>query len=67
MLKRSQSLSLQIPTGAGEWIASLPCTPEPGLPQAFPDFQRVTISGDYCAGVKSSITLLLDLTVVDLN
>ncbi|XP_075884732.1 AMP deaminase 3b isoform X2 [Nelusetta ayraudi] len=51
MLKRSQSLSLQIPTGAGEWIASLPCTPEPGLPQAFPDFQRVTISGDYCAGI----------------
>lgn len=61
MLKRSQSLSLQIPTGAGEWTPSLPCTPEPGLPQAFPDFQRVTISGDYCAGVKSFIILSMEL------
>ncbi|TNN00123.1 hypothetical protein fugu_011369 [Takifugu bimaculatus] len=50
MLKRSQSLSLQMP-GAPEWAASSPCTPEPVFHESFPDFQRVTISGDYCAGI----------------
>ncbi|XP_009696312.1 PREDICTED: AMP deaminase 3-like, partial [Cariama cristata] len=59
---RSQSLSLQIPSQ--EWKAPstnpvlTPATP--GLPSAFlpvqvpydvPEFQRVSISGDYCAGV----------------
>lgn len=49
MLKRSQSLSLQTSV-SGEWVTS-PCTPEPVFHEGFPDFQRVTISGDYCAGV----------------
>uniref|UniRef100_A0A8C8SYM9 AMP deaminase n=1 Tax=Pelusios castaneus TaxID=367368 RepID=A0A8C8SYM9_9SAUR len=59
---RSQSLSLQIPSQ--DWIApsvspvSSPATPVlPGVvqpvqvPYTVPEFQRVTISGDYCAGV----------------
>lgn len=56
MLKRSQSVSLQLPV-AGDWAMSMgssilsPVTPEPSLPD-FPDFQRLTISGDYCAGVN---------------
>nr|XP_046251161.1 AMP deaminase 3b isoform X1 [Scatophagus argus]XP_046251162.1 AMP deaminase 3b isoform X1 [Scatophagus argus]XP_046251163.1 AMP deaminase 3b isoform X1 [Scatophagus argus]XP_046251164.1 AMP deaminase 3b isoform X1 [Scatophagus argus] len=56
MLKRSQSVSLQIPVSV-DWNQSMgtsvfsPSTPEPSLPQCFPDFQRVTISGDYCAGI----------------
>lgn len=54
MMKRSQSLSLQIPT-SGDWAPSLPCTPEPTLLQGLPEFQRVTISGDYCAGVSKII------------
>uniref|UniRef100_A0A3Q1EAM2 AMP deaminase n=1 Tax=Acanthochromis polyacanthus TaxID=80966 RepID=A0A3Q1EAM2_9TELE len=55
MLKRSQSVSLQIP--CPDWALSgvspllSPTTPEPVLPESFPDFQRVTISGDYCAGI----------------
>ncbi|XP_026221027.1 AMP deaminase 3b isoform X1 [Anabas testudineus] len=51
-LKRSQSISFQIPVG-GEWAPApvSPTTAEPSLPEAFPEFQRVTISGDYCAGV----------------
>ncbi|XP_070762970.1 AMP deaminase 3b [Enoplosus armatus] len=54
-LKRSQSVALQIPSG--DWATSVvspmlsPTTPEPCLPETFPDFQRVTISGDYCAGI----------------
>lgn len=55
MLKRSQSVSLQIPIGS-DWAQamgpSMPPTPEPFLPEGFLDFQRVTISGDYCAGVN---------------
>uniref|UniRef100_A0A3B4T8B0 AMP deaminase n=1 Tax=Seriola dumerili TaxID=41447 RepID=A0A3B4T8B0_SERDU len=73
MLKRSQSVSLQIPV-SGDWALSVvspmlsPTTPEPHLPESFPDFQRVTISGDYCAGItvedyeqaaKSLLTALL--------
>ncbi|KAL8169851.1 UNVERIFIED_CONTAM: AMP deaminase 3 [Gekko kuhli] len=59
---RSQSLSLQIPSQ--EWkpptAAPVISPPTPVLPGAFqscqgtydvPEFQRVTISGDYCAGV----------------
>ncbi|XP_023137721.1 AMP deaminase 3b isoform X2 [Amphiprion ocellaris] len=55
MLKRSQSVSLQIP--CPDWVLPgvspllSPATPEPALPESFPDFQRVTISGDYCAGI----------------
>ncbi|XP_029378023.1 AMP deaminase 3b isoform X1 [Echeneis naucrates] len=54
-LKRSQSLSLQLP--GSDWPLSSaspllsPTEPEPDLPDSFPDFQRVTISGDYCAGI----------------
>ncbi|KAG7221089.1 hypothetical protein INR49_017530 [Caranx melampygus] len=73
MLKRSQSVSLQIPIG-GDWALSgvspvlSPTTPEPHLPDSFLEFQRVTISGDYCAGItvedyeqaaKSLLTALL--------
>lgn len=64
---RSQSLSLQMPTQQdwkGPPTASptmSPATPlvpgatsKPGLaPYAMPEYQRVTISGDYCAGVRS--------------
>lgn len=63
---RSQSLSLQMPTQQ-DWKgpptaspAMSPTTPVlPGVtsqpmpaPYAMPEFQRVTISGDYCAGVR---------------
>lgn len=63
---RSQSLSLQMPTQQ-DWKgppttspAMPPATPMlPGAtsqptpaPYAMPEFQRVTISGDYCAGVR---------------
>ncbi|XP_057693615.1 AMP deaminase 3-like isoform X1 [Corythoichthys intestinalis] len=55
MMKRSQSLSLQIPTSDWSlWTHSpvlSPTTPEPVFSESFPDFQRVTISGDYCAGI----------------
>ncbi|XP_071347149.1 AMP deaminase 3b isoform X1 [Trachinotus anak] len=56
MLKRSQSVSLQIPISV-DWTLSAvspilsPTTPEPHFPESFPEFQRVTISGDYCAGI----------------
>lgn len=64
---RSQSLSLQMPTQQ-DWKgpptvspAVSPVTPlvpgatsKPGpAPYAMPEYQRVTISGDYCAGVRS--------------
>ncbi|XP_008409109.1 AMP deaminase 3b [Poecilia reticulata] len=49
LLKRSQSMSLQ-----DDWRAS-PLTTSGGaeafIPENFPEYQRVTISGDYCAGV----------------
>uniref|UniRef100_A0A4W6G0A2 AMP deaminase n=2 Tax=Lates calcarifer TaxID=8187 RepID=A0A4W6G0A2_LATCA len=54
MLKRSHSMSLSVST---DWALSLvspllsPTIPEPCQPEIFPDFQRVTISGDYCAGI----------------
>lgn len=66
---RSQSLSLQIPTQQ-DWKgpptaspAMSPKTPVlPGAtsqpmpePYGLPEFQRVTISGDYCAGVRCPI------------
>ncbi|KAG8125801.1 hypothetical protein E2320_020901 [Naja naja] len=59
---RSQSLSLQIPLQDWKPPSATPAVspPTPVLPGAFqpiqgtydiPEFQRVTISGDYCAGV----------------
>lgn len=65
MLKRSQSLSLQAPGGA-EWAAASPCSPEPVFHESFPDFQRVTISGDYCAGVTRTRTPRVIRTLTDL-
>ncbi|XP_047436490.1 AMP deaminase 3 isoform X2 [Mugil cephalus] len=54
---RSQSMSLQIPLNT-DWTRSLAATPfmSPSstcssLPENCPDYQRVTISGDYCAGI----------------
>lgn len=55
-LMRSQSISLQIPV-APEWAMSVisplltPSSPTGPLPINIPEFQRVTISGDYCAGI----------------
>ncbi|KAM4619231.1 AMP deaminase 3b [Polymixia lowei] len=55
-MKRSQSVSLQLPV-CGDWVLHgappllSPVTPEPSLPENLPEFQRVTISGDYCAGI----------------
>ncbi|XP_068578787.1 AMP deaminase 3-like isoform X1 [Cebidichthys violaceus] len=53
-LKRSQSVSSQVP-GDSDWTRS-PTTLDSATAEAcpredFPDFQRVTISGDYCAGI----------------
>uniref|UniRef100_A0A4W6E7R1 AMP deaminase n=1 Tax=Lates calcarifer TaxID=8187 RepID=A0A4W6E7R1_LATCA len=54
---RSQSMSLQIPVNT-DWTRSVAVTPflSPSstcssLPENCPDYQRVTISGDYCAGI----------------
>ncbi|XP_033823902.2 AMP deaminase 3b isoform X2 [Periophthalmus magnuspinnatus] len=60
MLQRSQSLSLQIPDwvspGLGPGLSPglspvPPLTPEPPPSLNVLEFQRVTISGDYCAGI----------------
>lgn len=75
---RSQSLSLQIPSQ--EWKAP-PAIPTlspttPVLQHAFlpvqvpydvPEFQRVSISGDYCAGVRNYFFSLLQLGQKILN
>ncbi|KAJ3596679.1 hypothetical protein NHX12_003083 [Muraenolepis orangiensis] len=47
-MKRSQSLLLQ-----SDSLLPVTCpeTSQPSLPENLPDFQRVTISGDYCAGI----------------
>lgn len=50
-LKRSQSVSLQMPPDWTPTPAQTPATAESLLSDSFPDFQRVTISGDYCAGI----------------
>lgn len=50
-LKRSQSVSLQMPPDWTPPPAQTPATAESLLSDSFPDFQRVTISGDYCAGI----------------
>lgn len=55
-LLRSHSVSLQIPN-VSEWAMSVisplltPSTDAETVPINIPEFQRVTISGDYCAGV----------------
>ncbi|XP_048856016.1 AMP deaminase 3-like isoform X1 [Brienomyrus brachyistius] len=55
-LIRSQSMSLQIPVST-DWTFSVvspllsPASTCPSLPDNIPEFQRVTISGDYCAGI----------------
>ncbi|XP_051513189.1 AMP deaminase 3b isoform X1 [Myxocyprinus asiaticus] len=55
-LMRSQSMSLQIPT-ARDWAMSVisplltPTIETDSIPINIPEFQRVTISGDYCAGI----------------
>ncbi|XP_035011866.2 AMP deaminase 3 isoform X1 [Hippoglossus stenolepis] len=53
MLKRSQSVSLQMPV-SGDWAQAMVSpllSPVTADHESFPDFQRVTISGDYCAGI----------------
>ncbi|XP_040017796.2 AMP deaminase 3 isoform X1 [Gasterosteus aculeatus] len=58
-LKRSQTVSSQIPSdddlvrsGGSQLSPVLDSdTTEPLVREDFPDFQRVTISGDYCAGI----------------
>ncbi|XP_072242501.1 AMP deaminase 3b isoform X2 [Leuresthes tenuis] len=54
MLKRSKSVSSQVLTSV-DWSQSgeapAPATFEPCLQVILPEFQRVTISGDYCAGI----------------
>uniref|UniRef100_A0A8D3BXX4 AMP deaminase n=1 Tax=Scophthalmus maximus TaxID=52904 RepID=A0A8D3BXX4_SCOMX len=54
---RSQSMGLQIPVNT-DWPRQVAATPfhSPSstcssVPENCPDFQRVTISGDYCAGI----------------
>ncbi|KAK1799230.1 hypothetical protein P4O66_006704 [Electrophorus voltai] len=53
---RSQSMSLQISVGV-DWARPMvaPLLPSPSaattVPDNFPEYQRVTISGDYCAGI----------------
>uniref|UniRef100_A0A8C9SZ89 AMP deaminase n=1 Tax=Scleropages formosus TaxID=113540 RepID=A0A8C9SZ89_SCLFO len=55
-LIRSQSMSLQIPVST-DWALSVvspllsPASTCPSIPDNVPEFQRVTISGDYCAGI----------------
>ncbi|XP_051580817.1 AMP deaminase 3-like isoform X2 [Myxocyprinus asiaticus] len=53
-LMRSHSMSLQIPS-ARDWamsvISPLLTPTVDALPINIPEFQRVTISGDYCAGI----------------
>ncbi|XP_013882334.1 AMP deaminase 3 isoform X1 [Austrofundulus limnaeus] len=57
MLIRSQSLSLQIPvttdgSGPGTFTPLMSASSTfSSAPETCPDFQRVTISGDYCAGI----------------
>uniref|UniRef100_A0A674AJ55 AMP deaminase n=1 Tax=Salmo trutta TaxID=8032 RepID=A0A674AJ55_SALTR len=60
-MKRSQLVSQQFPSSLNinpEWAMSVvtpllfPGTPVcPSIPENSPEFQRVTISGDYCAGI----------------
>ncbi|KAM4573114.1 AMP deaminase 3b isoform 2-T2 [Odontesthes bonariensis] len=54
LLKRSQSVSSQALTSL-DWAQSgaspTPAACQPSLQEILPEFQRVTISGDYCAGI----------------
>ncbi|KAF6721518.1 AMP deaminase 3 [Oryzias melastigma] len=56
LLKRSQSVSLQIPESFDRTPSEVSPIPTPVEiescpPVSFPEYQRVTISGDYCAGI----------------
>lgn len=57
MLRRTQSVSQQFPTVCPDWAFSVvaplisPTDVIPPERKPVPEFQRVTISGDYCAGV----------------
>lgn len=62
---RSQSMSLQFPMNA-DWIRSLAVSPFlsssstcSSVPESCTDYQRVTISGDYCAGVSRSNKIMI--------
>ncbi|XP_046906818.1 AMP deaminase 3b isoform X1 [Hypomesus transpacificus] len=55
-MMRSQSVSQAFPPVSAEWALSVvaplsPTSPVPAPPDNLIDFQRVTISGDYCAGI----------------
>uniref|UniRef100_A0A669FAB7 AMP deaminase n=1 Tax=Oreochromis niloticus TaxID=8128 RepID=A0A669FAB7_ORENI len=50
-LKRSQSVSMQMPPDWTPTPVQTPTTAESLLSDSFPEFQRVTIGGDYCAGI----------------
>lgn len=74
---RSQSLSLQIPLQDWKPPSATPAVspPTPVLPGAFqpiqgtydvPEFQRVTISGDYCAGVSQQTDYGNDFFLINL-
>ncbi|XP_061100488.1 AMP deaminase 3 isoform X2 [Conger conger] len=53
-LIRSQSMQMPV---SNEWALSVispllsPVSTCPSMPDSFPEYQRVTISGDYCAGI----------------
>lgn len=64
-------MSLQIPVST-DWTFSVvspllsPAPTCPSLPDNVPEFQRVTISGDYCAGVRhhKCVVVLIGFNVV---
>lgn len=66
-LMRSHSMSLQIPN-ISEWAMSVisplltPSTDGETVPINIPEFQRVTISGDYCAGVGEKNMIIKIIT-----
>lgn len=68
---RSQSMCLQIPLNA-EWMRSLAVSPFlsssstcSSVPESCPDYQRVTISGDYCAGVSRSNKITIHAELIN--
>lgn len=62
--KLIRSQSMQIPV-SNEWAFNVvspllsPVSTCPSLPDSFPEYQRVTISGDYCAGVRDESPTLM--------
>lgn len=56
---RSKSLCLQVPANA-DWARLVtpfmsPSSTSSSVQENCPDYQRVTISGDYCAGVSTLV------------